>query len=80
MIGYWFDWFSEGALRWHTLLPPRLAPLPGSLTRSGAQRTVSLGHSVLRLYCCGRRICHPIALTSIAESLNARHWPKLLKL
>jgi len=27
---------SEGALRCHTLLPQRLAPLPGSLTRSGA--------------------------------------------
>jgi len=36
MIGNWFMWFSEGALRFHTLLPQRLAPLPGSLTRSGA--------------------------------------------
>jgi len=27
------------------------APLPGALTRSGAQKTVSLGHSVRRLNC-----------------------------
>jgi hypothetical protein len=42
---------SAGALRSRTLLPEQLAPLPGSLTRPGAQKTVSLGHSVLRFNC-----------------------------
>ena len=40
------------ALAQRALLPQQLAPLfSPSLTRSGAQRTVSLCHSVLRFNC-----------------------------